>query len=55
MEEDESVVIKKPFWLFTMFWLIRRNFLVVARDPTIQKLRIFQKMVRSLPPIMHTI
>lgn len=45
MEEDESQVIAKPFWLFTVFWLIRRNFLVVSRDPTIQKLRIFQKIV----------
>lgn len=45
MEEEDSVVIKKPFWLFTIFWLIHRNFLVVRRDPTIQKLRIVQKMV----------
>lgn len=45
MEEEDSVVIKKPFWLFTIFWLIQRNFLVVRRDPTIQKLRIVQKMV----------
>lgn len=45
MEEEDCVVIKKPFWLFTIFWLIHRNFLVVRRDPTIQKLRILQKMV----------
>lgn len=40
--------IEKPLWIFTVFWLIHRNFLIVVRDPTIQKLQILQKIVSLL-------
>lgn len=45
IDEEVMLDVKKPFWMFTIFWLIHRNLLVVARDPTIQKIRIIQKLV----------
>lgn len=45
IDEEVMLDVKKPFWMFTIFWLIHRNLLVVARDPTIQKIRIIQKIV----------
>lgn len=37
--------VQKPLWIFTVYWLIYRNLLIVARDPSIQKIRILQKIV----------
>lgn len=37
---------QKPIWLLTVYWLVHRNFLGVLRDPTIQTLRVVQKLVR---------
>lgn len=48
IEEEVTLDVRKPFWIFTLFWLIHRNLLVVARDPTIQKIRIIQKIVSVL-------
>lgn len=45
MDANDKVSIEKPLWIVTVYWLIRRNLMVVTRDPTIQKLRILQKMV----------
>lgn len=45
IEEDRQYEIQKPFWILTVWWLIYRNLLIVARDPTIQKCRIIQKIV----------
>lgn len=36
---------RKPLWILTILWLIHRNFLIVVRDPTVQTLRIIQKIV----------
>lgn len=36
---------QKPLWLLTVYWLIYRNFLSVLRDPSVQTLRIVQKLV----------
>lgn len=46
IENDKQHEIQKPLWIFTVYWLIYRNLLIVARDPTIQKLRIVQKIVK---------
>lgn len=45
IEDDIKSDIQKPLWIYTVFWLIHRNFLIVMRDPTIQKLQIVQKIV----------
>lgn len=45
IEEDKQGEIQKPLWIFTIYWLIYRNMLIVARDPSIQKIRIVQKIV----------
>lgn len=37
--------VQKPLWIFTVYWLIYRNLLIVARDPSIQQIRILQKIV----------
>lgn len=34
-----------PLWPMTLFWLCYRSLLTIARDPTIQTLRIIQKIV----------
>lgn len=47
MEEDKLHKIQKPHWIFTILWLIYRNLLIVVRDPTVQKLRIVQKIVNE--------
>lgn len=39
---------QKPFWIFTVYWLIYRNLLIVARDPSIQKIRIVQKIAIAI-------
>ena len=44
-EDVKKYEIQKPLWIFTVYWLIYRNLLIVARDPSIQKLRILQKIV----------
>lgn len=38
---------RKPYWILTIYWLIHRNFLIVVRDPSVQMLRIVQKIVRT--------
>lgn len=43
--DDAKYERKKPFWICTVFWLIQRNWLIVLRDPSIQNLRILQKIV----------
>lgn len=43
-KEDDDV-FQKPYWYFTMYWLCYRNFLTVIRDPSVQTLRIIQKIV----------
>lgn len=45
IEDDIKYDIRKPLWIYTVFLLIHRNFLIVTRDPTIQKLQIVQKIV----------
>lgn len=44
-ENDKQYEVPKPLWIFTIYWLIYRNLLIVMRDPSIQKLRIVQKIV----------
>lgn len=48
IEDDVMYDVRKPLWIYTVFLLIHRNFLIVARDPTIQKLQIVQKIVSVL-------
>lgn len=43
--EDSKYDVQKPFWIFTLYWLIYRNLLIVLRDPSIQRIRILQKVV----------
>lgn len=46
VEDDErKYEIQKPLWILTVYWLIYRNLLIVVRDPSIQKIRILQKIV----------
>ncbi|XP_055300850.1 protein scarlet [Sitodiplosis mosellana] len=47
-EDNKQYEIQKPLWIFTVYWLIYRNFLIVARDPSIQKLRIVQKIAIAI-------
>lgn len=42
---EESSHLRKPLWVHTVFWLTYRGFLTVIRDPTVQYLRLLQKMV----------
>lgn len=43
--ENKQYEMQKPLWIVTVYWLIYRNLLIVARDPSIQKIRILQKIV----------
>lgn len=43
----------RPLWLLTVLWMTHRNFLIVVRDPSVQALRIVQKIVRILPTHFH--
>lgn len=43
--DDAKYERRKPLWICTVFWLLQRNWLIVVRDPTIQNLRILQKIV----------
>lgn len=43
--QPKDELFLKPFWLLTVYWLIYRNFLNVLRDPSVQTLRILQKIV----------
>lgn len=43
----ETVKFQKPFWPVTVFWLTYRSLLTVVRDPTVQFLRIIQKIVSN--------
>lgn len=45
IEEDIRYDIKKPPWIYTVFWLFHRNLLIVTRDSTIHRLQILQKIV----------
>lgn len=38
---------RTPLWPKKMLWLCHRTLLTIARDPTIQTLRIIQKIVRA--------
>ncbi|XP_031636507.1 protein scarlet [Contarinia nasturtii] len=40
IEEERKYDVQKPLWIITVYWLIYRNLLIVARDPHIQKIRI---------------
>lgn len=42
--QDELKGFKPPQWLTTFYWLTWRSLLTVLRDPTIQLLRILQKI-----------
>lgn len=42
--EDEMSTFKAPFCHTTMYWLVWRFFISVIRDPTIQYLRLWQKI-----------
>lgn len=44
---------RRPFWLKKILWLCHRTLLTIARDPTIQTLRIVQKIVR--PPLRNCV
>lgn len=46
--EDSKYVRKKPLWICTVYWLLKRNWLIATRDPAIQNLRMFQKFVSVL-------
>ncbi|XP_058444348.1 protein scarlet [Malaya genurostris] len=46
--KDAKNLFRKPFWVLTTFWLTYRAFLVVVRDPTIQWLRLLQKIAIAL-------
>lgn len=41
---EELAGFKTPHWHSTFYWLIHRSFLSVVRDPTVQYLRIIQKI-----------
>lgn len=43
---NDSNHYRKPFWPVTLYWLIYRNLLILCRDPTVQLLKLVQKMVR---------
>jgi ATP-binding cassette, subfamily G (WHITE), eye pigment precursor transporter len=43
--KEEEKRFKKPFWITTTFWLTYRALLQVFRDPTVQVLRVVQKVV----------
>lgn len=45
---DVKYNYKRPFWIVTTFWLMCRLFLTVLRDPTIQFLRIIQKVAIAI-------
>lgn len=42
--QDELKGFKQPFWVTTFYWLTWRSLLTVVRDPTVQYLRILQKI-----------
>uniref|UniRef100_A0A336L180 CSON003410 protein n=1 Tax=Culicoides sonorensis TaxID=179676 RepID=A0A336L180_CULSO len=44
----ESVKYRKPYWITTVFWLMYRALLTVVRDPTVQYLRIIQKIAIAI-------
>lgn len=44
----ETVKFRRSYWTTTVFWLAYRAFLTVVRDPTVQYLRIFQKVVSPI-------
>ncbi|XP_055378910.1 protein scarlet [Condylostylus longicornis] len=46
--ETEIIDFRKPFWILTFYRLWYRNSLIVIRDPTVQVLRVLQKMVLAL-------
>ncbi|XP_055609215.1 protein scarlet isoform X2 [Uranotaenia lowii] len=41
---EEKNLSRKPLWAYTVFWLTYRCFLTVVRDPTVQYLRLLQKI-----------
>ncbi|KAL1398876.1 hypothetical protein pipiens_008614 [Culex pipiens pipiens] len=41
---EESHLSRRPLWLHTLYWLTYRSFLTVVRDPTVQYLRLLQKI-----------
>lgn len=45
--KDEERLFDKPFWIVTMYWLTYRTLLTVVRDPTVQAMRMVQKIVSS--------
>ena len=45
---EEEKKFKKPYWISTLFWLTYRILLTIVRDPTVQYLRIIQKMAIAL-------
>lgn len=53
--ENNQGKVLKPYWIFTVFYLIHRNLLIIIRDPTIQKLRIIQKIVGRMNLIEYVI
>lgn len=46
--EDEANGFKQPYWQTTVYWLTWRSLLNVVRDPTVQSLRIVQKIAIAL-------
>lgn len=46
--QHETVKFNKPRWPVTVFWLTYRTLLTVVRDPTVQLLKILQKIVSEL-------
>ncbi|XP_019559775.3 protein scarlet [Aedes albopictus] len=45
---EESYLSRKSNWLCTTYWLTYRAFLTVVRDPTVQYLRLLQKIAIAL-------
>lgn len=54
IDDDMENDVRKPLWIYTVFLLIYRNLLIVARDPTIQKLQILQKIVCAQLVLLKT-
>ncbi|XP_053681608.1 protein scarlet [Sabethes cyaneus] len=46
--KDTKNLLRKPLWISTVFWLTYRAFLTVVRDPTVQYLRLLQKIAIAL-------
>ena len=42
--QEELKIFQSPLWITSFYWLFWRSMLTVFRDPTVQLLRILQKI-----------